>query len=122
MLYYIFGDLQENIVHASTDSMAAGYLEYKKARVRWYLSVDYENIPEHAKLNGQRTYRSITIDSDELEFSDGFTDLHTKSYEQILAGKGFGLAENRSSIQTVSDIRNSSPIGAKGTYHPFLKK
>lgn len=122
MLYYIFGDLQESLVHASTDSMAAGYLEYEKARVRWYLSVDYENIPEHAKMNGQRTYRSITINGDELEFSDGFTDLHTKSYEQILAGKGFGLEENRSAIQTVSDIRNSLPIGVKGSYHPFLKK
>ena len=122
MAHYIFGDLQENIVHQSSDSMAAGFLEYENARVRWFLSVDYKDIPNEIKEKGQRTYRSITVDGKELEFSDGFTDLHTRSYEEILSGNGFGLEENRVSIETVSDIRNASPIGLKGDHHPFLEK
>tara|TARA_B100000900_G_scaffold410177_1_gene427487 strand:+ start:2193 stop:3131 length:939 start_codon:yes stop_codon:yes gene_type:complete len=122
MLHYIFGNLQENIIHKSTDRMAAGFLEYDHARVRWFLSIDFEDIPNNIKQKGQRTYRSITINGEELEFSDGFTDLHTRSYEEILSGKGFGLEENRVSIQTVSDIRNGIPLGLKGNYHPFLKK
>ena len=102
--------------------MAAGFLEYENARVRWFLSVDYEDIPDEIKEKGQRTFRSITVDGKELEFSDGFTDLHTRSYEEILSGNGFGLEENRVSIETVSDIRNASPIGPKGDYHPFIDK
>lgn len=121
MLHFIFGDIQENIVHFSSDTVSAGYLEYENARVRWFLSVDYENIPDIVKKNGQRTFRSINVDGKELEFSDGFTDLHTRTYEEILTGRGFGLEENRVSIETVSDIRNSDPIGLKGNYHPFLK-
>lgn len=121
MLHFIFGALQENVVHYSDDTMAAGYLEYEKARVRWFLSVDYKYVPESAKSQGQRTYRSITVDGEEIEFSGGFTDLHTRSYEEILAGRGFGLAENRVAIETVSYIRNSRSIGPTGDYHPFLK-
>jgi UDP-N-acetyl-2-amino-2-deoxyglucuronate dehydrogenase len=121
MLYYIFGNLQENIVHECNETSAAGYLEYEKARVRWFLSVDYKNIPDEIKDKGQRTFRSITVDGKELEFSDGFTDLHTRSYQEILSGNGFGLEENRVSIETVSDIRKASPIGLKGDYHPFLE-
>ncbi len=122
MLGFIFGDLQENIVHSSEDTSAAGYLEYQNARVRWFLSVDYQNIPNHIKEKGQRTFRSISIDGEELEFSDGFTDLHRLSYERILNSDGFGLDENRAAIETVSNIRNSNPIGLKGNYHPFLKR
>lgn len=122
MLHFIFGGLQENVVHHSDETMAAGYLEYEKARVRWFLSVDYKYIPESAKAEGQRTYRSITVDGDEIEFSGGFTDLHTRSYEEILAGRGFGLEENRVAIETVATIRNASPRGMTGNYHPFLKK
>lgn len=122
MLHFIFGDLQENVVHHSDDTMTAGYLEYEKARVRWFLSVDYKYVPESAKAQGQRTYRSITVDGEEIEFSGGFTDLHTRSYEEILAGRGFGLEENRVAIETVSHIRNASPAGLTGNYHPFLKQ
>ena len=121
-MHFIFGELQENVVHISTETMAAGYLEYKNARVRWFLSADYKDVPDSAKEKGQRTYRSITIDGEELEFSSGFTDLHTRSYEEILAGRGFGLEENRVSIETVSEIRNNTPVGLKGNYHPFLKE
>lgn len=121
MLHFIFGEVQENVVHHSSEVMAAGYLEYENARVRWFLSVDYSQVPESAKARGQRTYRSITIDGDELEFSGGFADLHTRSYKEILAGNGFGLEENRVAIETVANIRNATPVGLKGEYHPFLK-
>jgi len=122
MLHFIFGPLQENIVHYASETKAAGYLEYEKARVRWFLSVDYTDIPDSAKAQGQRTYRSITVDGHEIEFSGGFTDLHTRTYEEILAGRGFGLEENRVAVQTVSSIRNMTPRGLIGDYHPFLKK
>jgi UDP-N-acetyl-2-amino-2-deoxyglucuronate dehydrogenase len=122
MLHFIFGALQENVVHHSDATMAAGYLEYEKARVRWFLSVDNHYVPESARAQGQRTYRSITVDGDEIEFSGGFTDLHNRSYEEILAGRGFGLEENRVAIETVSHIRNAAPVGLSGEYHPFLKR
>jgi UDP-N-acetyl-2-amino-2-deoxyglucuronate dehydrogenase len=121
MLHFIFGSLQDNIVHYTSDEKAAGYLEYENARVRWFLSVDYTDVPDEARSQGQRTYRSITVDGEEIEFSGGFTDLHTRTYEEVLAGNGFGLEENRVAIQTVSDIRNMEPKGLVGDYHPFLK-
>lgn len=121
MLHFIFGDLQENVVHHSSDTMTSGYLEYEKARVRWFLSVDFKHVPESAKIEGQRTYRSITVDGEEIEFSGGFADLHVRSYEEILKGDGFGLEDNRVAIETVSSIRNATPAGLTGNYHPFLK-
>jgi UDP-N-acetyl-2-amino-2-deoxyglucuronate dehydrogenase len=120
MLHFIFGELQENVLHHSTDATASGFLEYEKARVRWFLSVDNSYVPEEAKAKGLRTFRSITVDGEEIEFSGGFADLHNLSYQRILAGEGFGLEENRVAIETVSAIRNASPIGVKGDYHPFL--
>lgn len=122
MLHYIFGALQQNVVHLSTDTKAAGYLEYENARVRWFLSVDMDDVPQAAREAGQRTYRSITADGEEIEFSGGFTDLHTRSYEEILAGRGFGLEENRTAISTVAAIRGATPAALTGDYHPFLKK
>lgn len=122
MLHFVFGRLQNNIVHYVSDTKAAGYLEYEKARVRWFLSVDIEDVPAEIQAKGQRTFRSITVDGEEIEFSGGFTDLHNRSYEEILAGRGFGLEENRTAITTVSFIRDTNPIGLKGDYHPFLKK
>lgn len=121
MLHFIFGELQDNKVHHVSDTKSAGYLEYENARVRWFLSVDFDDVPAAQREAGQRTYRSITVDGDEIEFSGGFTDLHNRSYEEILAGRGFGLEENRVAIQTVSSIRNASPLGLTGDYHPFLK-
>jgi UDP-N-acetyl-2-amino-2-deoxyglucuronate dehydrogenase len=121
MLHFIFGDLQENVVHHSEDTKASGYLEYEHARVRWFLSVDYTDVPELVKIAGQRTYRSITLDGEEIEFSDGFKDLHTRCYEKVLADQGFGVEENRVAIETVANIRTSQPKGLTGDYHPFLK-
>lgn len=122
MLQWIFGKVKENKVHLKELHRSAGYLEFEKARVRWFLSVEYEDIPENVKLNGQRTYRSITIENEEIEFSGGFTDLHTQTYQHILNGKGFGLSEAKPSIQIVHDIRKSVAIGLEGDYHPFCKK
>jgi len=121
MLTWIFGGVKENIVHFKNPYANAGYLELEHARVRWFLSVKYDYIPEEIKAKGQRTYRSITVDGEEIEFSGGFTELHTRSYEEILKGNGFGLNEARGSIETVSTIRNLEPIGLKGEYHPFCK-
>ena len=121
MLYFIFGSLQDNVVHLNTPTKAAGYLEYEHARVRWFLSVDVEDVPKAQREAGQRTYRSITVDGEEIEFSGGFTDLHTRSYEEILAGRGFGLEENRTAINAVSAIRGAVVAPLTGDYHPFLK-
>ena len=122
MLCWIFGDVEENIVHLKTQDANAGSFKLKNANVRWFLSVNYDYIPEDVKAKGMRTYRSITVDGDEIEFSGGFTDLHTRSYEEILKGNGFGLDEAYSSIRTVSTIRKLDAIGMKGDYHPFVKK
>jgi UDP-N-acetyl-2-amino-2-deoxyglucuronate dehydrogenase len=121
MLSWIFGEVQENVVHLRAKDKSSGYLEFKNARVRWFLSINEQDLPFHIQEKGQRTYRSITIDNEELEFSSGFTDLHTKSYEHILKGEGFGMEEAQKSIQIVHDIRNTSII-KKGNLHPFCKK
>lgn len=121
MLHFIFGDLQQNVVHYSSDTKAAGYLEYAQARVRWFLSIDINDVPAEVRATGQRTFRSITCEGEEIEFSGGFTDLHTRSYEEILKGNGFGLEENRVAIETVAHIRGAKPAGLTGEYHPFLK-
>ena len=122
MLSYIFGEVKENVVHIHTHDRAAGYLEFERARVRWFLSINYDVLPEEIKAKGQRTYRSITIEGEELEFSGGFTDLHTRVYEGILEGNGYGLQDARQAIEIVHDIRTQNPIGLKGEYHPFAAK
>ncbi|EAY29769.1 Gfo/Idh/MocA family protein [Microscilla marina] len=122
MLTLIFGEVQENVVHVSEPKRASGFLQLEKARVRWYLSVDYNALPEDVKVKGQRTFRSITVEGEEIEFSQGFTDLHTISYQEILKGNGFGLEDARASIDIVHKIRNARPLGLNGDYHPFAKK
>jgi len=121
MLSWIFGDVKQNIVHLHTHDRAAGYLEFEKARVRWFLSIDYNTIPQEVRDNGQRTYRSITVNGEEIEFSGGFTELHTRSYEDILAGNGFGLIDAKQSIEIVHNIRNAEIAPLKEDYHPFAK-
>lgn len=122
MLTLIFGKVKENVVHISEPKRASGFLQLEKARVRWYLSVDYNALPEDVKLKGQRTFRSITVEGEEIEFSQGFTDLHTISYQEILKGNGFGLEDARPSIEIVHQIRKAQPLGLQGNYHPFAKK
>ncbi len=122
MLSWIFGKVENQTVHVNTHDRASGFLQLEKANVRWFLSINEETLPEHIKTKGQRTYRSITIEGEELEFSGGFTDLHTVSYQSILEGKGFGLEQARQAVETAYQIRTSSPIGLKGDYHPFAEK
>ena len=119
MLSYLFGDVKENIIHVHTHDRASGYLEFERARVRWFLSINYDVLPLEIKATDQRTYRSIKIEGEELEFSGGFNDLHTKVYEDILNGKGYGLEDTRKAIEIIHDIRNADPIGLKGDYHPL---
>jgi len=121
MLIWIFGPVQNNVVHLMEHDKAAGFLELENARVRWFLSVDAETLPKEQQEKGQRTFRSITVNGEELEFSGGFTDLHTASYQDILSGGGFGAAHARSSIETVHAIRNATPIGLAGDYHPLAR-
>lgn len=122
MLQFVFGSVQDNKVNFSSDTRASGFLEYERARVRWFLSIDADDLPDDVRDKDQRTYRSITCDGEEVEFSGGFTDLHVRSYEEILAGRGFGLEENRTAIETVAHIREATPLGLTGDYHPFLRR
>lgn len=119
MLIWIFGAVKQNIVHLYTHDRAAGFLQFERARVRWFLSIDETTLPQEVQKKGQRTYRSITMEGQEIEFSDGFTDLHTKSYQQILEGNGFGIHEALPSIELAHDIRTQQPVGIQGDYHPF---
>lgn len=122
MLGFIFGDLKSNEVHLKLSDVNSGFLEFKHARVRWFLSVNYDYIPNDVKTKGQRTYRSIKVDGEEVEFSGGFTDLHTASYRHILDGDGFGLEEARKSIEIVSNIRESSTVQSNSNAHPFVSR
>ena len=120
MLHFIFGKLQRNVVHYSGEAKAAGYLEYERARVRWFLSIDANDLPDEVK-GKKTTYRSIDINGEELEFSEGFTELHKVSYEEILAGRGYGLDDARHCIETVNVIRTAQPVAARdGRGHPML--
>ncbi len=122
MLHFLFGNLQDNVVHLSEPTRAAGFLEYERARCRWFLSLNVMDVPEAVRETGQRTYRSITLDEEEIEFSGGFTDLHTRSYEEIIAGRGFGVEENRVAIETVARIRDAAPSLATGFIHPLVRR
>jgi UDP-N-acetyl-2-amino-2-deoxyglucuronate dehydrogenase len=122
MLIWIFGSVKQNIVHVLKEDKASGYLELEHARVKWFLSIDYNDIPENIKSKGVRTYRLLTMNNQEIEFSDGFTDLHTQSYKKILGGEGFKLMEAKPAVETVYSIRNATPIGLKNDYHPMCKK
>ncbi len=121
MLCWIFGDVKKNVVNVHTHDRAAGYLEFERARVRWFLSINYDVLPQEIKEKGLRTYRSIMIEGEEFEFSGGFTELHNRSYEEVLKGNGFRIGEARKAIEIVHDIRHETPIGLKGEYHPFAK-
>ncbi len=122
MLHYIFGDVLHNEVHFKDKSSASGFLEYERARVKWFLSIDSKNLPSAALASGKMTYRSITIGDLELEFSSGFTDLHVQSYKNILVGNGFGIGENRAAIEVVEKIRNQDAVKAGDKAHSLLEK
>lgn len=106
MLMWVFGDVVENNVTYHSDQTAAGHLELEKATVNWSFSIDANTLPEMVKAAGKRTYRTLNIDGEGFEFSEGFTELHTQSYAEIIAGKGFPISETRKAIELVHQIRN----------------
>jgi len=122
MLGWIFGDVISNSLHLLNDDKASGLLQLKNANVRWYLSIDKNDLPLEAIDNMLTTYRSITVDGDEFEFSGGFTDLHTVSYQNILNGNGFGIVDARNSIEIAHLIRNQKITHRPSDQHPFLSK
>lgn len=119
MLQWIFGPVKQNIVHVMSFDRVAGYLGLEKARVRYFFSINSDCLPPNIEQVGKRSYRIISIDGREFEFSEGFTELHTLSYRKILAGEGFRISDARNCIHIVSDIRHATPIGLKGDYHPL---
>lgn len=122
MLGWIFGPVASNKVHLLNKDKASGFLELENARVRWFLSIDSNDLPDSAKESGKRTFRSIIVDGEELEFAEGFSDLHTVTYREILKGNGYGLQDALQSIETVYQIRNASLSPLTGEYHPLIKK
>lgn len=121
MLGWIFGDVESNELHLLKTDKASGLLQLKNANVRWYLSIDKNDLPLHAVQNSQPTYRSITVDGKEIEFSGGFTDLHTESYKSILNNTGFGMDEAKNSIEIAHLIRNQKITSNPAEKHPFFK-
>lgn len=121
MLSWIFGPVKNSIVHVSSHDRVAGFLELQNANVRYFLSINGETLPQEVVEKGGKTYRSILIDGEEFEFSTGFTELHTLSYQKILNGEGFRISESRNAIETVYNIRNAQPVGLVGDYHPLAR-
>jgi len=122
LLIWLFGAVEKSEVHVATPMKTGGYLELKGARVQWFLSIEGADLPEQVKSQNKPTFRSITIDGEEVEFSEGFTDLHTIVYKETLAGRGFGLEDARPSIILAHDIREAKPIGITPDSHPKLQK
>ncbi len=122
MLMWIFGDVINQEVHFANEKKMAGFMELKNANVRWFLSADRNDLPKAVKTDGKTTFRSITVDEEEIEFSGGFTDLHTLVYQDIMSGGGFDIEDARPSIKLVHEIRNAEMVENKTNYHPFLKE
>lgn len=122
LLIWLFGDVQKNHLFLRDNLRSSGFIELERAEVRWFLSIDRKNLPQEAVEQGKPTYRSITIDHKEIEFTEGFTNLHTQIYEKVLQGRGFGIEDARSSIQTAYDIRNLPITQTRDLYHPLLIK
>ena len=122
MLIWLFGGVQYSELHLSDPKKMGGFIELEKAKVRWFLSVDRNDLPPEAVKKGNPTFRSITINQEEIEFSGGFTDLHTMVYRDILDGKGFGIEDARPSLNLVSELRGKDPVKSSSeNMHPFIK-
>ena len=121
MLVYVFGPPSANVVHLRDGARASGSLVCGRANIRWFLSVDANDLPANG-IAGKRTFRSITVNGEEIDFTDGFTDLHVRSYEEILAGRGFGIDTVRPSIEITSAIHSSPIEPGRGEIHPFAAK
>ncbi len=121
LLLWLFGKVEGSEVHLATPTRTAGYMELENARVKWFLSIEKSDLSEQFRDEGKTTFRSITIDGQEVEFSEGFTDLHTIVYRETLAGRGFGLEDARTSVVLAHDIRNAKIIGVNENSHPLAK-
>jgi UDP-N-acetyl-2-amino-2-deoxyglucuronate dehydrogenase len=122
VLLWLFGTMQRSVVHHTSASMMSGFLELEWARVRWFLSVDEADLPEHVRQKRGHAWRSITIDGQELDLSEGFTDLHTEVYRDILQGGGFGITDATRSVELVHHIRSTTASVANGLAHPSLRQ
>jgi UDP-N-acetyl-2-amino-2-deoxyglucuronate dehydrogenase len=121
LLLWLFGPAGEVRLHHADNQRMSGYIELERARVRWFLSVNPGDLPEATKAAQRSTFRSIMVDGEEIEFTEGFTDLHTRIYEETLAGKGFGIEDARPSITLTHRIRTSPLTPAGDLAHPSLK-
>jgi UDP-N-acetyl-2-amino-2-deoxyglucuronate dehydrogenase len=121
LLLWLFGDVERSEVHLSEPDKMAGVVELARARVRWFLSVDERDLPQTVRANGGYAFRSLTIDGQEVEFSEGFSDLHTRVYEQVLAGNGFGIEAARPSLELVYQIRHAEIAARSDSLHPILR-
>jgi UDP-N-acetyl-2-amino-2-deoxyglucuronate dehydrogenase len=121
MLIWVFGEVESSVVHLHTHDRAAGLLELKNARVRWFLSIDAACLPHDVVAQGKKAFRSLSIDGSEIDFTEGFTNLHTQSYREILSGNGFNISESRSGIELVYSIRQATPSGLSGDFHPLAQ-
>jgi len=122
MLHFIFGDLDYSELHFRDEKTCAGYLKFKRANVKWFLSIDSTHLPKNAVQGEKLTYRSIKVEGEEIEFSGGFNDLHTLSYEEILSGNGYRVAENLSAIQIVESIQKTEVLKSSKFKHPSVQK
>ena len=119
-LLWLYGGVNRSLLHLAEDARMSGILELEKARVRWFLSVDEADLPDHVRSAGGHAYRSLTVDDQELDLSTGFTDLHTEVYRDILAGGGYGLDAAQPAIELVYQLRHSSVVSSLGVAHPYL--
>jgi UDP-N-acetyl-2-amino-2-deoxyglucuronate dehydrogenase len=122
VLLWLFGEVTDCAVHASDPQIMAGHLTMKRARVRWLLSTDIARLPFNPESGRSMTYRSMSVDGEEVEFSTGFEDLHTRLYEETLAGRGFGIEDSRPSIELAHRIRHTVTTAAGGLAHPMLER
>jgi len=122
LLIWLFGPVEHSEVHMANQHKTGGFIELERARVKWFLSIDSADLPKEAIEKDLTTYRSITMDDEEIEFSGGFTDLHTEVYRNIMAGKGFGLTDSLPSITLVHNIREATATGVNQNSHDILKK
>jgi len=122
MILWMFGKSGENKLYLDEFDRMSGYVELEGAQVRWFLSLNETDLPHSVQKNGQKTYRSMTIDGEEVEFSSGFTDLHTEVYKRTLAGEGFGIDDVRASIELTHEIRNLDTSELDDLAHPYLRK
>ncbi len=122
ILIWLFGEVLDSVVHLNARDVNAGYLELERARVSWFLSINREDLPDEVRIAGKRTYRALAIDGREIEFSDGFEDLHTQTYREILAGGGFGIADARPAVELTHQIRTAPAGVGAGLVHPFYEQ